>query len=291
MKSLQGVCAAVVTPLDVQLRPDSAMAIPYYTRLLENGCDSLNLLGTTGEAMSLSVDDRLRFMEGIAGSTLPRERMMVGTGACALGDAIRLTSAAMRLGFAAALVMPPFFYRGVDDFGVMRFFELLLEAVHPRDGSIFLYNFPAMSGITFDPDLVDRLMLAYPGLIGGIKDSSNDTALQREIAARHPELLVYPSSEAALTDARERGYAGCISGSVALWPQLAARVWAGEAALQPQLSALREATAGMPLIAAVRYLTARAVGDLSWERCLPPLSLLTESHAARLAGALANAHY
>jgi 4-hydroxy-tetrahydrodipicolinate synthase len=291
MKALQGVCAAVLTPLDPQLRPDSALAIPYYSRLLESGCDALNVLGTTGEAMSLSTDDRLRFMEAVAGSTLPRERMMVGTGAAALGDTIRLTAAAMRLGFAAALVMPPFFYRGVDDFGVMRFFELMLEAVHPRQGAIFLYNFPAMTGITFHPDLVDRLMLAYPGLIGGIKDSSNDKALQREIAARHPELLVYPSSEAALADSRERGFGGCISGTVALWPQLAARVWGGEASLQPQLTALREAVAGMPLIAAVRYLTARAAGDLAWERCVPPLSLLTESDAGRLAAALANAHY
>lgn len=287
MSALRGVCAAVLTPLDAQLRPDSEKAVPYYRWLLENGCDALNVLGTTGEAISIAADERVRFMEAIASSGLPLERMMVGTGAASLGDAVRLTSAAMQLGFGAALVMPPFFFRGVDDAGVMRFFELLLEAVHPRRNAIFLYNFPAMSGIAFHPELVAKLMQAYPGLIGGIKDSSNDTALQLEIAARYPDLLVYPSSEAALTDARGFGFAGCISGSVALWPHLASSVWCGESALQPPLSALRNALAGVNLIAAVRFLVARARNDLAWERCVPPLSPLSASDAERLAVALA----
>jgi 4-hydroxy-tetrahydrodipicolinate synthase len=169
--SLRGVCAAVITPLDAALRPDPALAIPYYRDLLARGCDALNVLGTTGEAFSLSVDDRLRFMEAVAGSDLPRDRMMVGTGAAALGDAIRLTAAAFRLGFGAALVMPPFFFRDVTDDGVVRFFELLFAAVHPPQGRVFLYNFPQMSGVRFHAQLVDRLMNAFPGTVGGMKDS------------------------------------------------------------------------------------------------------------------------
>lgn len=272
---LRGVCAAVVTPFDADLRPDAALAVAHYGSLLRSGCDALNVLGTTGEAMSISVDDRLRFMESVAGSGLPRERMMVGTGAPALGDAIRLTSAAFRLGFGAALLMPPFFYRGISDDGVMHFFEHLFEGVHPPHSGILLYNFPAMTGITFHADLVDRLIRLFPGIIGGIKDSSNDAALQREIHERHPELLVFPSSESFLTDARERGYAGCISGTVALWPQLAARVWSGDSSAQNELTARRETVARVPLLPGVRYVLARASGNLDWERSIPPLAQLT----------------
>lgn len=279
---LRGICAAVVTPLDPDLRPDSARAVAYYGSLLRSGCDALNLLGTTGEAMSISVDDRLRFMEALAGSGLPRERMMVGTGASALGDCIRLTSAAVRLGFGAALVMPPFFFRGITDDGVMHFFEHFFEGVHPPQNRILLYNFPAMSGITFHPDLVDRLIEIYPGIVGGIKDSSNDAALQREIHRRHPDLLVYPSSEAFLTDARELGLAGCVSGTVALWPELAARVWAGEASSQSELTRRRESLAGVALIPAVRYLLAQRTGELDWERCMPPLMQLDDAQVGAL---------
>lgn len=280
---LTGVCAAVITPLDEQLRPDAEEAINYYGSLLRSGCDALNVLGTTGEAMSISIEDRLRFMEALAQSSLPRERMMVGTGAAALHDAIRLTRAASGLGFGAALVMPPFFFRDVSDDGVVHFFEELFAGAGPPPASIILYNFPAMTGITFRADLVDRLLDAFPGTIAGIKDSSNDAALQRAIHARHPHLLVYPSSEASLTDTREGGFAGCISGTVALWPQLAARVWNGDAALQTELSSRRESVASLPLIAAVRHLLARRTGDARWQRSLPPLLPLTPAEAAHIA--------
>jgi 4-hydroxy-tetrahydrodipicolinate synthase len=279
---LRGVCAAVLTPLDADLRPDAATAIPYYRELLQSGCDSLNVLGTTGEAMSISTDDRLQYMEAIANSGLPRERMMVGTGAAALSDSIRLTSAAKRLGFGAALIMPPTFFRGISDDGVMNFFERLIEAVRPAQRGILLYHYPAMSGIAFHPELVDRLMSAYPGIIGGIKDSSNDAALQREIFERHPELLVFPSSEAFLSDARQRGYAGCISGTVALWPELAARVWRGDASAQAELTRNRETLARVPLLAGVRYVIARRTGKREWERAIPPLTQVTNAQADML---------
>lgn len=282
MDGLRGVCAAVITPLDAQLRPDADAAIPYYASLLESGCNSLNILGTTGEAMSLSVDDRLRFMEALSGSSLPRERIMIGTGAAALGDTIRLTAAAFRLGFAAALVMPPFFFRGISDEGVMHFFELLFEAVHPPTQSIILYHYPAMSGIAFHADLVDKLMRDYPGLVGGIKDSSNDPVLQHELHRRHDRLLVFPSSESFLTGARENGYAGCISGTVALWPELAARVWAGDAVSQTELTRRRESFSGISIIGGVRYVLSQRTGDLNWERCLPPLVPLRDSAVSAL---------
>jgi 4-hydroxy-tetrahydrodipicolinate synthase len=269
-EQLRGVCAAVITPIDAEHQPDPGRAIPYYRELLERGCDALNVLGTTGEAMSFNADQRVGFMQAIATSGLPRERMMVGTGASSLADAIRQTSAAMELGFGAALVMPPFYFRGIADDGVVRFFDALISHVRPRPEGIFLYNFPAMSGITFHADLVDRLMLAHPGIIGGIKDSSNDAQLQRDIVSRHPELRVYPGSELHLSDARERGCAGCISGSVALWPEIAARVWSGQAG-QSELTALRESLSGAPLIPQVRRRLAQAMGDPAWERSVPPL--------------------
>ena len=283
---LRGICSAALTPFDAAFRPDVSVAVPYYDSLLRSGCNALNLMGTTGEAMSIAVGDRLRFIEAIAGSGLPLARMMVGTGASALLDAIALTRAALDAGFAAALVMPPFFYRGISDDGVLHFFEHFLEGVHPPQGSILLYNFPAMSGITFNADLVDRLLELYPGLIAGMKDSSNDVDLQKAILERHPGFLMYPGSEVALGDARERGVAGCISASVALWPDLAARVWRGEAP-QDELTGKRESLAGLPMVPAVRYLVSLQTGNDDWERCIPPQMALTTEQTAALSAQVA----
>ncbi|HKU67497.1 MAG TPA: dihydrodipicolinate synthase family protein [Candidatus Baltobacteraceae bacterium] len=278
---LRGVCSAALTPFDTEFRPDSALAIAYYERLLQSGCDALNLMGTTGEAMSIATADRLQFMEDIARSGLPLERLMVGTGAASLRDAIRLTRAALELGFAAALVMPPFFYRGIYDDGVVAFFERFFDGVRPPEQRILLYNFPAMSGITFHADLVDRLLDEHPGLIAGMKDSSNDVTLQSEILARHPGVLMYPGSELSLADARKRGAAGCISASVALWPQLAAAVWRGEVP-QEELTRRRGSLAGLPTVPAVRYLLARQTAQPQWERCIPPQMPLTKTQSSTL---------
>jgi len=268
---LSGVFSAVLTPFDAEFRPDPARAIPYYRDLLARGCDGLNVLGTTGEAMSVGLGDRLSFMESIAG-TLPREQLMVGTGASALADAVQLTRGAFNLGFAAALVIPPFYYRDATDEGIVRFFGTLLERVLPPQNSIVLYNFPRMSGITFHPDLVDRLVKEFPGIICGLKDSSNTLDLEREIHRRHPSLAVFPGSEVLLADARTDGFAGCVSGSVCLWPELAARVWqSGATAAADELVELRQSLSGTPLIEAVRSRVALQTNDSTWLRSIPPL--------------------
>lgn len=280
---VSGIWAAVLTPVDETLSPDAQRAIPYYRSLLDRGCDGINLLGTTGEAMSWSVHQRLAFMESIASGGLPMQRTMVGTGAASLQDAVRLTRCAFASGFAAALVMPPFFFRDAADDGIVSFFDRLFVQADPPKNGVLLYNFPRMSGITFHPDLVDRLLEEFPGIVAGMKDSSNDAALQAEVLSRHPELAVLPGSESDLLEAKRRGTAGCISGSVALWPELAhATFERGDHAQAQTLTRARATLDGLPFISAVRYLTASVQDDTMWERCIPPLRALTKTQRKQL---------
>lgn len=267
---MTGIWPAVLTPVDAQFEPDPARAVAYYRELLRDGADGINLLGTTGEAMSFSADQRLRLMKAVAAG-VPRERTMCGTGAASLSDAVRLTRAAAELGFAAALIMPPFFFRDATDEGVMQFFDRLLGSVGTIRTAILLYNFPRMSGVTFHPDLVDRLLAAFPGSIAGMKDSLNDRALQREILARHPELRVFPGSEEYLLEAKSYGAAGCISGSVCLWPRLAREAFVdGSEEAAARVRDDRAALTGAPLISLVRERVAQARNDAAWNRAMPP---------------------
>jgi 4-hydroxy-tetrahydrodipicolinate synthase len=273
---MRGIWAAVLTPVDAELSPDAARAIPYYRDLLQRGCDGINLLGTTGEAMSLDAGRRAAFMESVAASGVPPERVMAGTGAASLGDAVRLTRRAFDLGLAAALVMPPFFFRDAPDDGIVAFFDALFSRATPPRKKVLLYNFPRMSGITFHAALVDRLVSEFPDAIAGMKESSNDARLQAEVIARHPDFLVFPGSEGDLLAAKARGVAGCISGSVALWPDLAQAVFArGDAAQGERLARNRAALDGLPFVPALRRLTAIELGDPAWERAIPPQAPLT----------------
>src|SRR3974377_2516745 len=144
-RGLHGVIAAIATAVDPRGEPDCARSIALARFLLANGCDGLNVLGTTGEATSFSLDQRRRGMNAYAGSGLPLTRMMVGTGAAALADAIALTKHAAELGFARALVLPPFYYKGVADDGLVAVIEAILSATAARPIPLYLYHFPAHS--------------------------------------------------------------------------------------------------------------------------------------------------
>lgn len=281
--SLSGIWSAVLTPVDEALQPDARKAIAYYRELLANGIDGLNVLGTTGEAMSFSVEQRIAFTSALAASGLPRARMMAGSGAASLDDAARLVRHAFECGFAAALVLPPFYFRDAGDDGIVAFFDALFARAAPPARGVLLYNFPRMSGITFHPDLVDRLLAAFPGVIAGMKESSNDPQLQAQLHARHPNFRILVGSEGDLPAAKLRGVAGCISGSVALWPRLAHDVFTSDdEALGEELTRRRASLNGAPFIPAVRYLTATMRDDATWERPMPPLEPLTSQQKAAL---------
>jgi len=155
-RDLHGVIAAIATAVDPRGEPDCARSIALARFLLANGCDGLNVLGTTGEATSFSLDQRRRVMNAYAESGLPLDRMMVGTGAAALADAIALTRHAAELGFAGALVLPPFYYKGVSDDGLVAVIEAILSATAARPIPLYLYHFPAQSGLPWHVALVRR---------------------------------------------------------------------------------------------------------------------------------------
>ncbi|POF32392.1 dihydrodipicolinate synthase family protein [Roseibium marinum] len=278
---LTGILAAVPTPIDGSGSPDAERFLVHARWALDNGCDGLNVLGTTGEANSFSFAQRVRLMEAAAGG-LESSRLMVGTGTPDAPTTIDLTRAAEDLGFAAVLVLPPYYYKGVTDEGLFRWFADVLDAT----GSIatYLYNFPQMSGISLSPELVRRLAESYPERISGAKDSSGDLAYARELAAIGG-LNVFPSDETALAAADRDGFAGCISGSVNVTAPLAAALWQNQSdqALAEKVRAARQKITALPIIPAVKYLVSRLHSDIGFERLLPPHLPLNKDQKAMLA--------
>ena len=169
-KTLSGVIAAIATPIDESGAPDLKRAVKLARFLLDNGCDGLNVLGTTGEATSFSLDERKAVMSAYKAEGLPLDRLMVGTGAAAVSDAVALTRHAAELGFAGALVLPPFYYKGVPDDELVTYIDTLVQATSAKPIPIYLYHFPAMSGLPWHVVLIKRLLDSYPTRIVGLKD-------------------------------------------------------------------------------------------------------------------------
>src|ERR1700758_5527314 len=157
-KRLRGVFAAVATASTADREVDCARSIALGRYLLSNRCDGLNVLGTTGEATSFSLEQRRQLMTAYAASGLPLDRMMVGTGAAASADAIALTKHAAELGFAGALVLPPFYYKGVPDDGLVAYVDAIVTATAARPIPIYLYHFPAQSGLPWHVALIRCLL-------------------------------------------------------------------------------------------------------------------------------------
>lgn len=272
-KTLSGVIAAVATPVDESGAPDLTRAVNLARYLLENGCDGLNVLGTTGEATSFSVAERKAVMDAYKANGLPLHRLMVGTGAAAVSDAVALTCHAAELGFAGALVLPPFYYKGVPDDGLVAYIDALVKATGQKPIPIYLYHFPAMSGLPWHVTLIKRLLESFPTRIVGLKDSSGDIAFARSAAAISKDFAVFPSTEACLIDARLGLFAGCISATANLNADLCARAWSqGDAAALDAAVAIRKLFDGKPLVSGVKALLAHIRGDPGLARVRPPLA-------------------
>ncbi len=270
---LKGVIAAIATALDETGAPDHPRSLALARYLLADGCDGLNVLGTTGEATSFPVAARQDLMSAYRKAGLPMERLMVGTGAAATADAVALTRHAADLGFAGALILPPFYYKGVPDDGLAAYVDAIVKATAEKPIPIYLYHFPAQSGLPWHVNLIRRLREAYGARIAGLKDSSGDMPFARQAAAIAADFDVFPSTEAALMEARAGAFAGCISATANLNADLCALAYRdGSTAALDAAVTIRKLFDGKPLVPGIKTLLAHIHGDAAWSRVQPPLA-------------------
>lgn len=289
-----GVFAAVLTPFDDTGAPDPGLLALHCRRLLASGCDGLSILGTTGEANSLSVDERIGLLEQLVGDGIPARVLLPGTGCCAIPDTIRLTERATSLGVGGVLMLPPFYYKNVSEDGLFGAFAEVIERIGEGRLRIYLYHFPQMSGVPLTTGLIERLLKRYPGTVAGTKDSSGDLANMTAMPRRFPGFDVFTGSDEFLLPLLRSGGAGCITGVCNVAAFLAARVFAGwrksesEAAeaAQMRLTSVRNAFLAYPLSAALKEVLAGHTGQVRWRNIRPPLLPVAQDAAAALRSAL-----
>ncbi|SMC91125.1 dihydrodipicolinate synthase family protein [Primorskyibacter flagellatus] len=280
---MQGIIAAVPTPVDAAGVPSETLFLEHARWALANGCDGLNVLGSTGEANSFDSATRRQIMAWAARG-LDLDRLMVGTGTPSLAETISLTIHADDLGYPVALVLPPYYYTPPSEDGLVRWYTALHEALGDRPIKVWFYNYPQMTGFVIPEEVIARLHALAPERFNGIKDSSGDLDYCRRIVTAHPGFAVFPSSETSLSVAPEAGFAGCISATVNQSAPLCARVWKGEATptLMEQIGNIRAAIAAGPLIPSVKHLVTRRTGNPLWANAVPPFTKLSDPERAAL---------
>jgi 4-hydroxy-tetrahydrodipicolinate synthase len=170
---IRGVLAPVATPFKGDLSPDSKRFIAHCRFLLSQNC-GLAPFGTTSEANSMSAKERMTLLDALVAAGIDPLRMMPGTGCCSIAETGELTQHAVNHGCAAVLMLPPFFYKSVSEEGLYRYFSEVVQRVGDARLRIYLYHIPPVAIVGITPNLVERLLTAYPNTFAGMKDSSGD---------------------------------------------------------------------------------------------------------------------
>ena len=283
-----GVNAAVLTAMNADLSIDVDRMTAHSHWLLANGCDNLAILGTTGEANSLGISERIAVMEGMIALGIPAAKLLPGTGTTALTDTVLLTRRAAELGCRGALLLPPFYYKNPSDDGLFAYFSEVIQRTG-GDIKIYLYHFPQQAVVGFGIALIGRLLAAFPGVVKGVKDSSGDYANTKAYADHFAKdgFEVYAGDDSLLRPMLQVGGAGCITAAANVNCSIGAEVYAnwgnaaGEAA-QLVLTATRKAVTSVPLIPGLKALVARNTADPRWTAIRPPHLSLSASHEAAL---------
>jgi 4-hydroxy-tetrahydrodipicolinate synthase len=283
-----GVNAAVLTAFHADLSIDLNRMAAHSKWLLANGCNGLGILGTTGEANSLGISERIAVMEGMVERGIPAATLLPGCGTTAIPDTVLLTRRAEELGVRGVLLLPPFFYKGPSEDGLFAYYSEVVQRVG-GDIKLFFYHFPAQSAVPITNALIERLLRAYPGKFKGIKDSTGDWANTKGYADAFAAegFEVYCGDDSLLHATLNANGAGCITAASNVGCAVSQRVYSnwnnveGEKA-QATLTAIRKAVTSVPLIPALKSLVARNTGNADWTIIRPPHLKLSAEQEGKL---------
>src|SRR5713226_1700890 len=290
---IRGVLAPVLTPFKADLSPDRERFIAHCKWLLSQNC-GLAPFGTTSEANSLSIEERSTLLDALVAAGIEPSRMMPGTGCCSITETVKLTAQAVKHGCAGVLMLPPFYYKGVSEEGLYRYFSEVVQRVGDPRLRIYLYHIPPVSVVGITVGLVERLLKSYPDAIAGMKDSSGDWNNTRIFldAFAQSGFDVFVGSESFLLANMRNGGAGAISATANVNPAAIRKLyteWKNADAddQQAKLNVVRDLFGKKyPMISALKQGIAIYANDPAWAKVRPPLVELTAEQAKMLAAEL-----
>lgn len=275
-----GVYTALVTPITKSEEIDYSLFRTLVDWQRERGVVGVVVCGTTGEGISLSVEERERAIAAVRECAADL-KVIAGTGCANLPETVRLSRFAQQQGCDAILVIPPFYYKGVSDEGLVAYYMRLLDAV---EIPALLYNYPELAGVDITPTVVEGL-LDYPHLVG-LKDSSGNWETTLSFLLRFPRLQIFVGAESLLADALASGAAGCVSGLANAFPELmvgidtASRRGEDTTPLNERLMAVMKAVDAVPFVPAIKQMCAwRGLPEMAVR---PPLRDLSAQQADML---------
>jgi 4-hydroxy-tetrahydrodipicolinate synthase len=288
---IHGVFCASATPINADGTPDHATFAAHARALLEEGCDGIALLGTTGEANSFSLAQRMALVDKVIEAGVEASRLLPGTSQTNVADTVTLTRHALEAGVAASVLLPPFYYKGVSDEGLFRFYAEVIEGVKSDALRVVLYHIPPIAQVGISLELTQRLLDTFPGIVVGVKDSSGKIESMQAFASAFESFSVLAGADPFMLPLLRSGGAGCITSSSNLiakhlrvvfdnWFDTT-RVTEVDAA-QARINAWRDLSNAYVQLPTIKAMLAKRRCHDGWTRVRPPLVDLTADEVAKV---------
>ena len=274
----KGIYAASLSILNKEKTLNIDLTIDHAVNAIKSGLHGVFFFGSTGQSQLISITEKKEFIAKISSHKM-RKNFFLGTGCNSLNENIDLIKYAMEYDFRDFLIMPPAYYKGNTDEGVLEFYSSIIKSA-PKI-KIILYNFEKLSGYKFSPEAVTRLVKLFPENIIGCKDSSYNLFETLKLK----NFLMFPGSEAKLLKGLKLGCSGCISAVTNVTHSLARQVFddfedSKNQTKNEQLIAVRETFDQYNLISALHSF--HSLNDPNYKNILPPLTLLSENKQKEL---------
>lgn len=204
MKKFEGICAALLTPYDEMGRVNHRVLRDNVRWLIKQGIDGFYVCGSTGEAFLLSMDERKAILDTVCQANGGEKTVIAHVGQIATGQAIELGQHARQAGVDAISSISPFYYKFSMEEIKQYYFDLMESVQMP----FFIYNFPAFSGFSLTPEILDD-MCACP-YVAGVKFTSSDFFQLERMKKAHPKLTIWNGYDEMLLSGLSAGADGGI---------------------------------------------------------------------------------
>jgi 4-hydroxy-tetrahydrodipicolinate synthase len=275
-----GVYAAALTPMYEDFSCNCEALVIHCNDLISSGCKGIVLFGTTGEGSSFSVAEREQVITDVIRLGMDPQKIIIGISCCAVDDAVKLASLAIDHHCAAVLIAPPFFYKNVNEEGVVNFYKNIILSVNHPELKILLYHIPQFSGVPITINVIKALKEEFPNNVIGIKESEGNLNFTKEILSSFDDFKVFVGHELQISEAVQLGAAGGISGIVNAYPELICSLYEhgkdqGKPNYNPTVKNVIQSLKNYPIFPAIKGVVESQKGD-DWHVVRPPLVALNK---------------
>lgn len=234
---------AVVTPMTRGVI-NYQLAVELCKDIISNGCDGVILAGTTGEAATLSLQEKLQLFAAVSKGIGQEGKVIAGVGSNCTQDTLNLIAQTESLGVDGYMVITPY-YNKPNHSGLVEHFKAIDAA---SSKPIMLYNVPSRTGLDMSPHAYEEILGSCPK-ITAVKEASPDMDKASVIAARHLTTAFFSGNDSLTLPLMALGFQGVVSVAGNLVPAAVAEIprrinagdWAGARAVHNALFPLFKA--------------------------------------------------